>query len=82
MNSKKYILLFFLILLSKVNSFNFDDYDYNNLLINPYRVLGLPPWSSMKEVKKKYRNLNNIILIKHIKILLLNLNLFKKNMKN
>ena len=57
MNSKKYIWLFFLMLLSKVNSFNFDDYDYNNLLINPYRVLGLPPWSSMKEVKKKYRNL-------------------------
>ena len=40
-------------------SFNIEDitFDYNNVLINPYRVLGIPPWSSMKEIKGKYRQL-------------------------
>ena len=53
---KKIVLLIFFII-KQSKEFSFENYDYNNILINPYRVLGLPPWSSMKEIKMKYRNL-------------------------
>ena len=30
---------------------------YQDYLKNPYKVLGLPPWTSMKKIKKKYNEL-------------------------
>ncbi len=57
MNQKLISLILFISIISSSKSFNFEDYNYNDFLINPYRVLGIPPWSSMKIIKGKYREL-------------------------
>ena len=57
MNQKLISLILFISIISSSKSFNFEDYNYNDFLINPYRVLGIPPWSSMKTIKGKYREL-------------------------
>ena len=51
------LVILTIIVISNSKSFNFEDYNYNDFLINPYRVLGIPPWSSMKIIKSKYREL-------------------------
>ena len=38
-------------------SFNFGFLDYKGVVYNPYRIFGLPPWTSMKKIKKKYNEL-------------------------
>lgn len=40
-------------------SFNINSnlFNYKGLVYNPYRVFNLPPWSSMKKIKKKYNEL-------------------------
>ena len=38
-------------------NFNFDFSNYKGVVYNPYRVFKLPPWSSMKTIKKKYNEL-------------------------
>ncbi len=55
--NQKFILVILSIIITSSYSFDFKNYDYNNILVNPYRVFGLPPWSSMKEIKKRYRHL-------------------------
>ena len=55
--NQKVILIIFSVIFTLSKSFDFKKYDYNNLLVNPYRVFGLPPWSSMKDIKKRYRHL-------------------------
>ena len=30
---------------------------YKGVVYNPYRVFGLPPWTSMKKIKKRYNEL-------------------------
>ena len=50
--------LFLSIIFTLSYSFDFKNYDYNNILVNPYRVFGLPPWSSMKDIKKKISSFN------------------------
>ena len=57
MNQKLISYILFISIISSSKSFNFEDYNYNDFLINPYRVLGIPPWSSMKTIKGKYREL-------------------------
>ena len=57
MNQKFISLIILISIISSSKSFNFEDYNYNDFLINPYRVLGIPPWSSMKTIKGKYREL-------------------------
>ena len=57
MNQKLISYILFISIISSSKSFNFEDYNYNDFLINPYRVLGIPPWSSMKIIKGKYREL-------------------------
>ena len=57
MNQKLISLILFISIISSSKSFNFEDYNYNDFLINPYRVLVIPPWSSMKIIKGKYREL-------------------------
>ena len=38
--------------------FGFSDLSkYKGVVYNPYRVFGLPPWSSMKKIRKKYNEL-------------------------
>ena len=55
--NQKFILVILSIIITSSYSFDFKNYDYNNILVNPYRVFGLPPWSSMKDIKKRYRHL-------------------------
>ena len=55
--NQNFIFLILSIIFTLSYSFDFKNYDYNNILVNPYRVFGLPPWSSMKEIKKRYRHL-------------------------
>ncbi len=55
--NQNFIFLISSIIFTLSYSFDFTNYDYNNILVNPYRVFGLPPWSSMKEIKKRYRHL-------------------------
>ena len=31
--------------------------NYKDVVYNPYRVFGLPPWTSMKKIRKKYNEL-------------------------
>lgn len=39
-------------------NFGFSDLsNYKGVVYNPYRVFGLPPWSSMKKIRKKYNEL-------------------------
>ena len=57
MNQKFISLIILISIISSSKLFNFEDYNYNDFLINPYRVLGIPPWSSMKTIKGKYREL-------------------------
>ena len=57
MNQKLYSLIIIITIISLSKSFNFEEYNYNDFLINPYRILGIPPWSSMKTIKNKYREL-------------------------
>ena len=40
-------------------SFNINSnlFNYKGLVYNPYRVFNLPPWSSMKKIKKRYNEL-------------------------
>ena len=57
MNQKFISLIILISIISSSKSFNFEDYNYNDFLINPYRVLGIPSWSSMKTIKGKYREL-------------------------
>ena len=52
------ILLFSLIISIIYCKNNFGNYfNYKGVVYNPYRVFGLPPWSSMKKIKKKYNEL-------------------------
>ena len=52
------ILLFSLIISIIYSKNNFGNYfNYKGVVYNPYRVFGLPPWSSMKKIKKKYNEL-------------------------
>ena len=37
--------------------YNLDQINYEKIVVNPYRVLGVAPWSSMKAIKKQYRTL-------------------------
>ena len=53
----KNLLLCALIINISSFSFNFGLPDYKGAIYNPYRVFGLPPWSSMKKIKKKYNEL-------------------------
>ena len=39
------------------SSFDFNNWDYKNVVVNPYRVLGISPFSSMNKIKKRYREL-------------------------
>jgi hypothetical protein len=55
--NQNFIFLILSIIFTLSYSFDFTNYDYNNILVNPYRVFGLPPWSSMKDIKKRYRHL-------------------------
>ena len=55
--NQNFIFLILSIIFTLSYSFDFKNYDYNNILVNPYRVFGLPPWSSMKDIKKRYRHL-------------------------
>ena len=55
--NQNFIFLILSIIFTLSYSFDFTNYDYNNILVNPYRVFGLPPWSSMKDIKKRYRYL-------------------------
>ena len=51
--------LLFCTLIINISSFSFNIGlpDYKGAIYNPYRVFGLPPWSSMKKIKKKYNEL-------------------------
>ena len=56
------ILLSFFITINSISfSFSFEDLtnslNLRELLSNPYRVLGIPPWSSMKKIKRRYNEL-------------------------
>ena len=59
----KTILLYSLIITINTASFSFstkgllDFFNYKGVVYNPYRVFGLPPWTSMKKIKKKYNEL-------------------------
>ena len=54
MSLLKYFAAFsLLICISSINL----DLGYKNIVNNPYRIFGLPPWSSMKKIKTKYRQL-------------------------
>ena len=59
---KIFILLSFIITINTI-SFSFSSRyfseltNYKDMIINPYRVLGIPPWSSMKKIKRKYNEL-------------------------
>ena len=54
MSTLKYLIVFsLLICISSINI----DFGYKNVVYNPYRVFGLPPWSSMKKIKSKYKQL-------------------------
>lgn len=37
------------------------DYSFKDVTSNPYRILGVEPWSSMKDIKKKY----NLLVLKY-----------------
>ena len=55
-------ILFFSLIISITSftiNFNFfsDFLDYKGVVYNPYRVFKLPPWSSMKAIRKKYNEL-------------------------
>lgn len=50
----KGIIFTLLIGFTLVSAFNFNN---GKFMVNPYRVLGIAPWSSMKEIKVRYRNL-------------------------
>lgn len=55
---KLFTLFFILISLQVISSaFDFDSFDYKSMTANPYRVLGVAPWSSMKTMKSKYKKL-------------------------
>ena len=54
MSTIKYLLFFsLLICISSINL----GFGFKNVVYNPYRVFGLPPWSSMKKIKSKYKQL-------------------------
>ena len=57
--------ILFCSLIISISSFTFsfsfngfsDLFNYKGVVYNPYRVFGLPPWSSMKKIRKKYNEL-------------------------
>ena len=54
--------ILFSVLIISISSFQFnfnlkDLFNYKGVVYNPYRVFGLPPWASMKKIKKKYNEL-------------------------
>ena len=55
--------ILFCSLIINITSFTFsfniisDIFNYRGVVYNPYRVFGLPPWTSMKKIKKKYKEL-------------------------
>ena len=54
---KGILILFCLIAFTSQFDFNLDQINYEKIVVNPYRVLGVAPWSSMKAIKKQYRTL-------------------------
>ena len=57
---KKIFISLFLIFISIEvikTGFDFDKFDYKSMTANPYRVLGVAPWSSMKTIKARYKKL-------------------------
>ena len=53
------ILLFFSFIIN-IYSIKFSFFglmNYKGVVYNPYRVFGLPPWTSMKKIKKRYNEL-------------------------
>ena len=56
MLKKKCVFILFFFFCS-INSFDFDNIDLKGVVYNPYRVFNLPPWSSMKTIKKRYKEL-------------------------
>ena len=61
-----FILLSFIIAINSISfSFSFGSgtgsfsnlFNFKDLTCNPYRVLSLPPWSSMKKIKRRYNEL-------------------------
>lgn len=60
--TKPFHFIFFFTFLSLFISsyeapFNFEKIKFQNVVYNPYRVFNLPPWSSMKKIKQKYKEL-------------------------
>ena len=57
---KKFLFFSLIIGIASVTfNFNFNSnlFNYKGVVYNPYRVFKLPPWSSMKTIKKKYNEL-------------------------
>lgn len=50
-------LLIIILIIQSTVSFDFENFNYKEMTVNPYRVLGIAPWKSMKEIKKRYNSL-------------------------
>ena len=57
MLTKALLFFFFLVNIYSIKFSFFGLMNYKGVVYNPYRVFGLPPWTSMKKIKKRYNEL-------------------------